>query len=175
MTEASSDRITIGYVVKTKGIGGEVKVEPLTHTVTRFDELTDLVLERPDRPDLQLRIEDWRIDQPGILIKFAGFDDLESAREALAKGYLSIPREKLAALPKDEYYVFDLVGCAIEDESGRSLGEITDVWEMPGSDIYVVRREDGKDMMIPAVRKFVREISIPDKRVIVSGVDAFLA
>ena len=99
---------------------------------------------------------------------------MESAREALVKGYLSIPREKLAPLPEDEYYVFDLVGCAIEDESGRSLGEITDVWEMPGSDIYVVRREDGKDIMIPAVRKFVREISIPDKRVVVSGVDAFL-
>ena len=45
---------------------------------------------------------------------------------------------------------------------------------MPASDVYVVRHEDG-EIMIPAVREFVRDISIADKRVIVSGVDAFLS
>ncbi len=170
----SDDRINIGYVVRTKGVLGEVKVEPLTHSLTRFDEITDLILERRGSPDLQLRIESWRFDQPGILIKFEGFDDPESARDSLVKGYLAIRRDELAPLPENEHYVFDLIGCSIEDESGRRLGEIADVLEMPSADVYVVRHED-REVMIPAVREFVRDISISDKRVIVSGVEAFLS
>ena len=174
MTESSStERIAIGYVVRAKGVQGEVKVEPLTHSATRFDELTNVVLEHPDHEGLELQIESWRYDQPGVLIKFVGFDEPESANATLVKGYLTIRREMVPPPPEDEHYVFDLIGCAIVDESGRQIGEIVNILEMPASDVYVVRRGES-EIMIPAGREFVREISIPNKRVCVSGIDAFL-
>ena len=169
----SSDRVAVGYVVRAKGLRGEVRVEPLTHSIERFEELDEVVLEREGCPDLKLQIESWRFDQPGILLKFAGIDEPETAREKLAKGYLTIPRGQVAPLPEDTYYVFELIGCAVEDESGETVGEIIDVVEMPSADMYVVRHRDG-DVMIPAVRKFVRHISIAEKRVVVSEIESLV-
>ena len=171
--EATADRVAVGYVVKAKGVQGEVKVEPLTHSIDRFDELDEVVLERDGCPDLKLKIESWRFDQPGILLKFVGIDEPETAREKLAKGYVTIPKGQVAPLPEDTYYVFELVGCAVEDESGETVGEIIDVRELPSADVYVVRHGDG-EVMIPAVRKFVRHISIPEKRVTVSEIESLL-
>ena len=100
-------RIAVGYVVRAKGVRGEVKVEPLTHSPERFDELTEVVLERPGDPERVLRIEGWRADMPGLLVKFAGVDSPEAARQELVEGYLMVPREEVADLPSgDIFYVF---------------------------------------------------------------------
>ena len=159
----------VGYIVRPKGVSGEVMVEPLTHAIERFDELSEVVLERDGEPDRQLAIEAWRPDHPGILVKFAGIDSPEVAREALCKGYMAVPPDEVAPLPDGVHYVFEMIGCQVVDESGTSLGSISEVLQMPSSDVYVVRSGE-REVMVPAVANFIVEISIPLQRVVVRGV-----
>jgi len=168
----TSARVAVGYVVRAKGVRGEVRVEPLTGRVERFGELREVFLERGREPVRRLVIEAWRPDAPGVLIKFAGIDTPEAAKEALAKGYITVPREEVPPPPDGTHYVFDLLGCQVVDESGRVLGEIADVLEMPSSDMYVVRSCE-REVLVPAVEHFIAEISMAQRRVTVRGVEEF--
>jgi 16S rRNA processing protein RimM len=168
---AGAERVTVGYVVRPKGVKGEVKVKPLTHSVERFDELSVVVVERQGEPDRVLRIERWRPDQPGILVKFAGIDTPEAAKECLVKGYLTICRDEVAPLPSsDAFYVFDLVGCRVEDESGRDMGAVVDVLEMPSTDVFIIRR-NGEEVMVPMMSSFISDLSVADRRLVLRGVE----
>ena len=167
--DTGDDRITVGYVVRAKGVCGEVMVEPLTHSIERFDMLSKVVVERGKEPLRDLVIKYWRPDSPGVLIKFGGINTPEQARETVVKGYITVARDEIAPLPGDQYYVFDLIGCDVEDEFGAHLGKLIDVREMPSTDVYVVDT-GSKQVMVPAVRHFIVDVSVAERRVAVRGV-----
>src|SRR5262249_47392398 len=48
---------------------------------------------------------------------------------------LAVPRASLPALDEDEYYAFQLVGLAVEEDEGRLLGRVADVLEYPANDV----------------------------------------
>ena len=168
-----TERIAVGYIPRTKGVRGVVKVEVLTHRLSRFDELSHVVVQKEGHADRPLDIEHWHSEPPGILMKFVGIDNPEEARETLVKGYITIAPHEMAPLPKDIYYISDLVGCVVQDESGGHLGKIAEVLKMPSTDVYVVR--DGRrELLVPAVRDYIVEISIPQRRLVVRGIEDLL-
>ena len=150
---------------------GEIAVELLTWRPQRFAEVQGLRLERQGQAARELRLESWRQDTRGILVKFAGIDTPEAARAEVVGGYLTIPRQDVAPLPAGTFYVFDVVGCQVIDEQGRQRGEVTEVLEMPASDVYAVRLTEGGQALLPAVRDFVRDIDVDNRRIVVCGVD----
>ena len=171
---AGQQRIAIGYVVRPKGVRGEAVVEPLTGDVGRFDEVEEVTLERSGQPPKRLRIAGWRPDGRGILVKFAGIDSPEAVAGEVAKGYLTIPREEVPEPPQGTYYVFDLVGCRVEDEDGTELGKVADVQEMPSADLLVVRNGQ-REVLIPLVGDFVTEVLPAQRRVVVARVEELVS
>ena len=103
-------------------------------------------------------------------MKFTGIDSPETAAEEVAKGYLTIPRDEVPELPEGTIYVFDLVGCRVEDEGGNGLGEVVDVQEMPTADLLVVRNGQ-REVLIPLVGDFVLQVLLAEHRVVVTGVE----
>lgn len=171
----AAQRIAVGYVTRPKGVKGQVKVEPLTHDPRRFARLTEVVLSREGGPERWLRLEEWRIEGRSLVLKFAGIDTCEEAREQLVKGYLTIAPEEAAPLPPDTFYVHDLIGCRVETEAGALLGQLTEVLQLPSTDAYAVRpAEGGDEILIPAVGDFVVEVSPAQRRVVVRGVEDLL-
>ncbi len=168
-------RIAVGYVSRVKGVKGQVKVEPLTHDPQRFAQLKELVLSREGSPERRWCLEDWRVEGLSLVLKFAGIDTCEQAREHLVKGYLTIAPEEAAPLPPDTFYVAELVGCRVETEEGAVVGQLTDVMQLPTTDAYVVRPEGGgEEFLIPAVADFVVEVCPAQRRVVVRGVEELL-
>lgn len=168
-----AERIAVGYVTRTKGVRGEVKVEVLSHDPDRFAALSSVVLERPDGRSMPLRIDRWRLDAPGIRVKFDGVDTPEEAKQQLVGGYLTIAPDQVAPLPDKAYYVFDLLGCRVEDEAGRDLGKVVEVQSMPTVDVYIVRGET--EFMLPAASDFLVEVDTEGRRIVVRGVEELLA
>lgn len=172
---APAERIAVGYVTRAKGVKGHVKVEALTHDSRRFARLAEIVLSKEGRADCRLRLESWRAEGRGLVVKFAGIDTCEQAREILVNGYITISPEEVLPLPQDAFYIGDLVGCRVETDSGEGLGEIVEVLQLPTIDAYVVRAADGRrEFLVPAVGDFVVEVSIARRRVVVSGVEELL-
>ncbi len=167
-------RIAVAYISRSKGVRGHVMAEPLTDDLRRYDALDAVVVQKEGHPDQPFRLEQWRPEKPGVLLKFVGIDTPEEARERLVKGYVTVERDQVPTLPSDSYYIFDLVGCAVEDEQGGAIGTVDEVLEMPSTDVYVVRGPRG-EVLIPAVKDYVKDVSIDQRRIVVAGIEELLS
>lgn len=169
----STQRIAVAYISRSKGVRGQVKAEPLTADIKRYDALESVVIQKVGQPDRTFELEHWHREAPGVILKFAGVDAPETARELLVKGYVTVEREQVPALPTGSYYIFELVGCAVEDKSGAPVGIVEEVLEMPSTDVYLVRGAHG-EILIPAVNDYVKTVETEQRRIIVDGIEELL-
>jgi 16S rRNA processing protein RimM len=165
--------VAVAYVHRAKGVRGEVKAEPLTHDLGRFDRLTEVVVQKSGRPERAFRLASWRVEQPGVLLKFDGVDTPEEARELLVGGYVTVAPEEVPPLPPGSYYEFDLIGCQVEDEYGSILGRVAEVHHLPTTDAYLVVGERG-EFLVPAIGDFVVMVDVARKKLLVRGVGELL-
>lgn len=162
----NKDLLQVGKIVNTHGIKGEVKVIPLTDDPERFHKLKWVFLERNSKLE-KIEIQSVRFFKTTMIVKFAGIDDMTTA-EGLKELYMLIDRKDAVKLPEDSFFICDLIGCQVFDEQGEKLGELTNILKTGSNDVYVVKNEDNRDILVPALKSVVKEISIDDKRVIVS-------
>jgi 16S rRNA processing protein RimM len=101
-----------------------------------------------------------------LCVDLAGVGD-RTAAEALRGAGVWIDAEQLAALPAGEYWAFQLVGCVVEDTSGRSLGRVREVSDNGAQAVLVVDGADGREHLIPAVRDWWREVDLARRRIVV--------
>ncbi len=281
--ETRDEEITIGKIVSAVALRGEVKVYPYTEPKERFESLRQILLAQKgaSRP---VAVEHVRYQKNMVILKLAGVDD-RTAAEALRDGEVRISAASLPPLPKDTYYVRDLIGCTVwavepvgapggpaapadvtqgaangpsapshaddepaapsatgaaarisgaavaacqDDEpaapfapgsaaaggrmddcpAGRAsavmhgvplssgsgpaaaavaqaveppapppprlIGEVTDVWQHTAQDIYVVRRPDGREALIPAVGDFVQRVDIAARRIYIRPIPGLI-
>lgn len=156
------DYLSVGYVVKPQGVRGEIKVEPLTDYMERFDELETLYLKGPDgyKPK---RVVARRYSSRHIFLRLEGFEDRDSA-EGLRGEYLWIPRHMARELPEDTFLIADIIGCIVYTEDGKELGKIDRVIETGSNDVYVTKGPMG-EILIPGLKKVVSDIDINGRRI----------
>jgi 16S rRNA processing protein RimM len=77
---------------------------------------------------------------------------------------LAVPQEALPPLEDDEYYSFQLVGLAVEEETGRVLGRVKDVLDYPANDVL----ELDSGVFLPLVEACVRKVDREGGRIVVS-------
>ncbi len=157
--------ITIGEIVNTQGHKGEVRILPLTDFPERFAALRAVNVLLNDRREVY-HIESVRRHKQFVVIKFAEVPDMNAA-EKLKGALLQITREQLWPLQEGEYYIFDIVGLEVYDGQGTKLGRVRDVLRTGANDVYVVQPENGKEILIPALKKVVKEIDIDNNRMVV--------
>ncbi len=53
------------------------------------------------------------------------------------------------------------------DEDGAPIGELKDVLETGANDVYVVAKEDGKELLIPAIKDCIRKVDVKAGQLVV--------
>lgn len=159
-----ADYLRVGKIVKTHGVDGEVCVYPLTDDASRFGLLSDVFIEGND-PLKSIRIEYSRINGNRVVLKFSDVNDRDSA-EKIVNRYLLISRKDAVSLPKDSYFISDLIGCEVFDENGILLGKLTDVLQTGGNDVYTVTDIAGREILIPALKSVFIEMDTENKKII---------
>ena len=159
--DASNERIVIGRVGATHGIRGELRVIPLTDFPERFAKLREVMVG-----DELLHIESVKPQGKNFLMRFREYAVREDAQRLTGR-LLTVARAEAAPLDEGEYYVFDIVGLTVYDEEDNELGTVENVLRTGSNDVYAVRSEDGREILIPALRKVVRTIDVPNGRMTV--------
>ena len=157
--------ITIGKIVNTQGHRGMLRIFPLTDFPDRFLEMKEVLVELGGKVT-PYHIEEASLYKKYILIKFKEILDMNMA-ERLKGSLLKVPRQELKPLPEDSFYIFDIVGLKVYDTGGNLLGQVGDIIQTGANDVYVVDREGGKPLLIPALKKVVREVDVPGGRMTV--------
>ncbi len=167
MERSNSDKlVAIGRVIKARGIRGELKVKLLSDFPERFKELRCVKLELKNGEIKSFKIEKTRIAGHFVIVKLNGIENRDTA-ETLRGLYLSVPMDEAVPLEKNSFYIFELENMEVFESDGRKIGSVIGVEQYPANDVLVVGTET-EDLMIPAVKEFVKKIDV-DKRQIIVG------
>lgn len=162
--ETMSELITVGQISKPHGVKGEVKILPLTDDVRRFRKLKYVIID-----DKEVKIIWCKLQTDRAILKLEGIEDMNTA-ERFRNKYIKIRKEDAVKLPKDSYFIRDLIGCTVVDTDDKIVGKISDVIKTGSNDVYWVKDENKKEVLIPAIGDVVLEVNIEEKRVIIKPV-----
>ena len=140
----------VGVITATHGIHGEVKVFPTTDDPNRFKKLKKV---------LELEVAGVKFFKKFVILKFKEFDDINQV-EKYRKCPLLVTRENAVRLKKNEYFIADLIGLKVYTEDENFLGTLEDVMQTGANDVYQVVTEEGKEILIPAIRQCILDVDI---------------
>ena len=151
--------IIIGKLGKVRGLGGELRIIPLTDFEGRFDDLKEVFVGGK-----LMRINGVNHIGEEIFIKFDGINNRESAK-ILTNKFLTVPRSQAAPLAEGEFYTFDIIGCEVFS-GDKKIGVVTEVLKTGSNDVFQVKGDT--EILIPALKKVVEKIDIADKKILVN-------
>lgn len=148
----------VGNIVNTQGIKGEVRVMPTVDDVSRFELLDHIFVDRKGSIK-EYEIENVRFHKQFVLLKLKGIDDMTTA-ETLKGTVVKITGDMAVPCEEDEYYIRDLYDMEVVTVEGEKLGIITDVIFTGANDVYAVKNDDGKEILIPAIKDCIINVDI---------------
>ena len=156
--EPPPGEVAVGRVLGAWGIQGHMKVEPMTDFADRFSAGNMLTLGGTPRQVLDVK---ERKRQLVVLLK--GIETPEDA-SALRGTLLTIPEAELSPLGEDEYYRFQLIGLAVQDEEGSVVGKVTEILDTGETQVLVVESDVG-ETLIPLVEGFVIAVDLASGKI----------
>ena len=166
------DLLQVGVITSTHGIRGEVKVFPTTDDPKRFRKLKQVILDT-GKEQLEMEIASVKFFKNQVIVKFKGIDDINDV-EKYRKAGLFVTRENAVPLAENEYFIADLIGMHVINEDGTFTGTLKDVIETGANDVYVVLCEDGREVLIPAIKDCILSVSIDENIMKVHLLDGLL-
>lgn len=162
----------MGRLGRARGVRGAVWVTPMTDFPERFGHLKEIYLDRKGEWQ-KVEIEWAQMVSGRPVLKLVGYDNREEIAR-LTNSELAVTRDQLVELPKDTFYVFDLIGCeVIDEENGERIGELADIVRYPANDVYLIRTLAGREVLFPAVTDFVKKIDIDGRKMIIRKAGLF--
>jgi len=155
---SDEELITVGRIVKPFGVRGQVRVQSLTDVPGRLEQLQNVILVLPTGRQVGTTVTDVQIDGRSHLLRFAAFSTPEEA-QAYRGARLTIPKGPVPPAPEGHWYQFELIGLTVRDQTGTILGVVEDVHQYSSQHMFVVRGK-GKELLIPASRKWVTNVDV---------------
>lgn len=165
MILVADDMITVGRLGRTRGIDGELFVHPETDFPERLTKLRRIFLS--DGAGWEpVNVASARFVGDKVVLRFEGITTPEAAARYTNR-WVAVGRDELVDLPEDTFFLFDLIGCTVEDEAGTVIGRIVQVEQYPANDAYEIELNSGQRVLFPAVRSFVRHVDVEQQRVVI--------
>lgn len=152
------EMLRVGVISSTHGVRGEVKVYPTTDDPERFLDLDEVTLDA-GREQIVLEIQNVKFFKNMVILKFKGYDNINDIEKYKGRDLL-IRRDQAVELEEDEYFVTDLIGLKVEAEDGTVLGELKEVMPTGANDVYIVRQENGKELLLPAIKDCILDVDL---------------
>ncbi|RAP76286.1 ribosome maturation factor RimM [Paenibacillus montanisoli] len=158
--------LSVGKLVNTHGIRGEVKVVSQTDfPEERFAPRNVLTLLQPEtKQTLEVEVQSARLHKNMYIVKFRGYDNINDVEKY--KGWeLKVSKNDLVDLEEGEYYHHQIIGCKVNTDDGEELGVITEILSPGANDVWVIQRPKGKQLLIPVIDDVVLDVNVEAKLV----------
>ena len=165
--------LTVGQIVTTIGLKGEVKIYPSTHfRDTRFKKGNRVfLLNDKNEIEKELTIKMHRTNGDCDNLIFEEISSIEEA-ETINKRYLYVEKNP-EILEKNQYFYSDLIGMKVDFDNGGKIGIVKAIEEYNSYATLRVKT-DSKDVLIPFVNAFIVSVSLEDKQIIVKYIKGLL-
>ena len=159
--------LTVGTIVNTHGIRGELKILPRTDfPEIRFRKGSVLHVSG-DVPGemLELEIFSSRAHKNTYLVLFKGFQNINEVEKFKGRE-VKVPANQRVDLDEDEYYYHDIIGCKVVTEEGEEIGVVEDILKPGANDVWVTSgKNKKKQILIPVIDDVVLDVDVNQKRI----------
>ena len=160
--------LEVGQIVNSYGIKGFLKVVPFVDNIEQFKDFKKLFMQNQK----ELEVEEIKFSKNLVLVKVKGIDTIEDAVK-LKNLYLYAKRKDIK-LEEGAHFIVDLIGLEVYTEDGKLLGLLKEVLQPGANDVYVVENEDKKQILLPVIPDVVKNIDIPNKKIIVHLINGLI-
>lgn len=162
-----TDYVKVGEIVNTHGIKGEVRVINVTDFPDqRFAVGNTLYLEEAGDRYLPLVVTSHRVHKKFDLLTFESYTNINEVLDWVGHD-LFIAEDQQSSLEEDSFYIHEIIGLDVVDEKNNSIGQIKEVQTMPSNDVWVVKREHKKDLLLPIIKNVIKSVDLEAGRVVV--------
>ncbi|MDR0690615.1 MAG: ribosome maturation factor RimM [Streptococcaceae bacterium] len=155
------DYLRVGKIVNTQGLRGEVRVISQTDFPDkRYKIGSQLTLFQEQRDDpVVLTIKSYRRHKNFDVLSFEdhpSINDVEKYRDGILKVYA----DDLQVLSENEFYYHEIIDLEVLTVDGKKIGKVKEILSPGANDVWVVKRESKKDVLIPYIEPVVKKIDL---------------
>ena len=166
-----NEYLECGQITRAHGINGAMVINPFCDSYEVFEGIKTLYLKN-DNSYTGLKVKKCSPYKNSAIVIVDGIATPEEVTR-LRMSYVYAHRNDIL---KDEgdFFIVDLIGLPVVDATtNEAYGTLKDVTNQGAQDLYVIQRENKPDAYIPAVREFVKEISL-DKGIFITPIEGML-
>ncbi|MCR8641774.1 ribosome maturation factor RimM [Paenibacillus sp. N1-5-1-14] len=170
----SEPMYTVGEIVNTQGIRGEIKVVPHTDFAEqRFAKGNQLIIVDVKGTQTPVVVQSSRLHKKMYILSLKDYTNINMV-EKFKGSLLKITASEQEELDEDEYYYHEIIGCSVETEEGEVLGTIKEILTPGANDVWVVKRPQGKDLLLPVIDDVILDINVDEKKILVYLMEGLL-
>jgi 16S rRNA processing protein RimM len=146
--------LVVGFLRRSHGLRGEIIMDLYTDFPERLRSGRKLFITDEHRP---MTLASARPHAKGMLVKFKGVETPEEAGR-LRNQWVYVKATEVPALPEGQIYQHELFGFKVVDENDTPLGELVEIIETGANDVYVVKDESGREILLPAIPSVILDL-----------------
>lgn len=150
--------LKIGYIIKPHGIKGELCISLYKYQLEKNQKV---FFEHSTNFLGPYTVSSSRKHKNFWIVKTCELNNLNEVKHL--SGY-SVGIE-VKELPKDTFWVEDIIGCEVFTNNGEKLGKVIDVLKTSANDLYVIETKSKKEILIPTIKKLIHEVDIVNKKI----------
>ena len=157
------EMLRVGVFTSTHGVKGEIKVYPTTDDPGRFEELTHVWLDTPKELK-KLSVSSVKYFKGMVILGFEEIHDINEI-EPYRGCDLLITRDQAVPLEENEVFIYDILGAQVVDEEDRPVGVLEEILSTGANDVYVVKRQGKKELLLPSIPQCILDVDVEKKLV----------
>ena len=146
--------LTVGFLRRPHGVQGEILMDPHTDFPERMKRGRKLFVGESRQA---MTLTSVRPHGTGMLVKFKGIETPEAAG-AFRNHWVYIQAKDAPPLLEGQLYQYELFGFQVVDENGNPLGVLVEIIETGANDVFVVRDDTGKEILLPAIPSVILDV-----------------
>lgn len=170
LSVSEPEYLVVGFLRRPHGLRGELIMDVHTDFPERLKPGLTLFVGDDYEPKV---IASRRPHGAAMLVRFRGIKTPEAAG-IYRNTWVYVPAANRPALPEGEYYHHQLVGLTVVDENGNPLGVLADILETGANDVYVVKKPDGGELLLPAIPSVILDVDLADRQMKVHLLDGLV-
>jgi 16S rRNA processing protein RimM len=151
--------LVIGYLRRSHGLQGEIIMDLHTDFPERIKAGRKVLVGEKHQP---LTLASARPHANGLLVGFRGITTPEEASKHRNQ-WVYVKASDVPPLPEGQHYQYELIDLDVVDENGQPLGKLVEILETGANDVYVVRDDSGKEILLPAIPSVILDLNMAQR------------
>ena len=167
------DYLKVGKIVNTHALQGEVRIiSNSDFKDERFKVGSKLFIDHQNEY-IPVTVKNHRVNKNFDLIKFVDLNHINDVEKYKGCDIL-VDASQLSELESGEFYFHEIIGCTVHTEDGQKLGIIDDILQTGANDVWIIKREGEKDVLIPYIEDVVKRVDIENKTVYIELLEGLI-